>query len=266
MSKAAAHTTPPRSAGPPAARCGPTWDLELIAGWRSAAYRIFATLLLPPDVQRLRWLGDLAGELRANDDDLAAFGFFTPWQRLLERVEQLTDEDAGPLQAEHVRLFVIDPGGTPVFPYESAYVAPRGQDTAWLSVQLTQTYRRSGLSLAPSLNENPDHVAVELEFMAFLCGREADSWARRAPDQVLEILGQQRLFLRLHLASWFGTFARRVRASTCQPLYAQVAEAAEAFIHHDRDLADALLTQVQQLSSQARSLSGPDHQATEQPR
>lgn len=219
--------------------------LAAVAGWRTAAYRVFAALLLRPDLPRLRWLGEAAGELRAYDDELSAFGFFGPWLRLLSTLETLAENELPALQQEHVRLFSVNPCGTPCFPFESHYVAQAGQEAGWLAVQLLQTYHRSGLDLSPSLNAEPDHAAVELEFMAYLCDQEAAAWERAATDAAVDTLAQQRLFLRLHLGRWFGLFAGQVQASATEPLYARAAEAADAFIHHDRDLVDGLLSAIE---------------------
>ena len=224
----------------------PVWPAAALASARAAAYRLFAALLLYPDTERLGRLQTTAGELRRHDDALATFAFYGPWRRLLIALQELTTEDAAALQTEHVRLFSTDPSGTPCFPYESCYVAPGGQERGWLTARLQHTYAFAGLRLAPSLNENPDHAAVELEFMAYLCGQEADAWEHAARDDGLRALKRERSFLRHHLGRWFGMFARQVQRRAAVPLYAMTAEAADAFIQHDHDLVNALLGQLEQ--------------------
>jgi TorA maturation chaperone TorD len=89
--------------------------------------------------------------------------------------------------------------------------------------------------LSPSLKELPDHAAVELEFMAFLCSREARTREEEALEEGLQVLEQQRAFLDQHLGRWFPAFARQVARAGGEGLYAVTAEAAHAFVHHDQD-------------------------------
>jgi anaerobic sulfite reductase subunit A len=114
----------------------------------------------------------------------------------------------------------------------------------WLTARLQQMYAYAGLALEPSRNESPDHAAVELEFMAYLCGQEAAGWTEADRDAAIRALKQQRSFLRHHLGRWFGDFARRVQASTDEPLYAAAGEAADAFIQHDRDLVEVIIGEI----------------------
>lgn len=230
-----------------AARRRRSSSLGEVANWRTAAYRVFASVLLAPEPRRFIWLGATAGELRAHDDALAELGFFCSWQRLLAALEGLDVRDTIRLSEEHVRLFSVSPSGTPCSPYESSYVETGGEGAGWVKAHLQHTYRRAGLAISGSLNESPDHVAVELEFMSYLCRQEAADWERRTPDQAVQLLAQERMFLRTHLGRWFGDFGRLVQATTVEPLYALAAEAAGAFVEHDRDLVDALSNDVRRL-------------------
>ena len=104
----------------------------------------------------------------------------------------------------------------------------------------------------------PDHASVELEFVAFLCQREAESWDCRDPDSALQSLAQQSAFLNSHLGLWLGLFARQVAADACvvpagrregtdEPFYGLVVDACFALVHHDRDLTELLLDQIPQV-------------------
>lgn len=246
-------TTARRSRGSSSARQRRAWDVATLAGWRSVAYRVSAALFLPPEQQRLSWLRVASGELRAYHDELAGLAFFGPWQRLLEALGELGEEGLPRLAQEYVRLFSVNPSGAPCFPYESCYVETDDQAAGWVSVHLQHTYRQAGLTVSPALHESPDHVAVELELMGYLCGQESEAWERAASDDAIRNLQQQRMFLGVHLARWFTIFARQVQATAGEPLYALAAEAADAFIHHDRDLVDLLSNDLKRLRSDVPS-------------
>lgn len=222
--------------------------LDEAAGLRQVTYRLLALLLLDPERQRWQRLARTADELRAFDDRSAAFGFFVACRRLTDAIADTASSDLAALRIEHTRLFTIDPERTGCPPYESFYAAPDALSGAWIAAQLVQTYRAAGLDIAPTLNERPDHVAVELEFMAHLCGQEAAAWEQAAHEAGVRVLRQEQTFLTLHLSRWIAAFARRMCAATREPLYAAVAGALEAFVEHDRDLVGAIVPEAGRLA------------------
>jgi TorA maturation chaperone TorD len=217
---------------------------------RQGAYRLFGALFLYPDETRLARWAVAAGALAQESESLAVFPFYHPWQRLLTALQGLTEGDLANLQETYVGLFRIQRDGTLCLPYESFHRDPYGQAAGWVTAQLEREYAAAGLALAPSLQDLPDHVAVELEFMAFLCAREAQAWEEEALPAGFQALKEQQAFLEEHLGFWFPAFARQVMTTDPQGLYAVAAEAAHAFIHHDRDWV-ALL--VERMGSQVSS-------------
>ncbi|RMD97247.1 MAG: hypothetical protein D6812_15605, partial [Deltaproteobacteria bacterium] len=76
----------------------------------------------------------------------------------------------------------------------------------------------------------PDHVAVELEFLSYLCGKEIAA-AQEGKDRA-RITEAQRRFIERHLALWFPPFARMVAEKT-DTLYKEVVRFADAFLRLD---------------------------------
>ncbi len=241
-----------KDAGPqaPSAVSCRTWTVAEMARWRALGYRVFATLLLPPEDGRIRWLAAMAAELRQFEDDLAMFAFFGPWQRFVGALLGLQGRGITKVQVEYVRLFQVNPAGAPCFPYESYYVSASPEAVGWIAAQLQQTYAGAGLDLAPDLHESPDHGAVELEYMSYLCQQEAAAWERAATDDGLRLLGQERAFLRGHLGRWFSVFADQVRITTREALYSTGIHAADAFVQHDLDLVDTMYRDIDRLRRQ----------------
>lgn len=219
--------------------------LAVVAQLRQAAYRLFSTLLLYPDEERLAALATAAGELQDQSEFWAAFPFFGQWSRLLSSLQGLEEWETAKVQQQYVRLFMINPGGLPCLPYESYYVEPEGQATGWIAVQVEREYAAAGLVLAPSLKELPDHAAVELEFMAFLCHREACAWGTEVMKEGIYSLERQAAFLDRHLLQWFPEWARQVMRVDGDGIYTVVAEAAGSFVSCDRDLVSILLDRFQ---------------------
>jgi len=135
---------------------------------------------------------------------------------------------------EYCRLFV-GPGPLACPPYGSVY-RDGGVVMGPSTLAALRAYEEQGLK--PSLKEPPDHIAVELEFMAHLC-----QGASHAADisQARHCLALQETFLREHLLAWAPAFARRLLADTSHPLYKTLAGLLVAWLPLDRDLINASL-------------------------
>ncbi len=209
---------------------------------REATYRLLSQTFLRPDEERARAVAEAARALRQEGaTSLARFAFFGEWSRLLRFLEDFVERRIEDIQREYVSLFVANSRGLPCPPYESVYREPAGRPTGWLLAQVEGEYAAAGLAPSPDLGELPDHVAVEMEFMAVLCGRETQAWEERNLAQGVDALRRQAAFLDRHLALWLPAFARELVAADSGGAYAVVAEAAEALISYDRDLLGMLL-------------------------
>ena len=109
-------------------------------------------------------------------------------------------------------------------------------------------YATAGLSLSPSLHDMPDHVAVELEFMAFLCAQEASAWEREALAEGIQAIERQESFLERHLARWLPQWAKELGAVAGDGVYSLTAATAGSFVCQDNDLLKAVLERMRRLS------------------
>ena len=132
------------------------------------------------------------------------------------------------LEAEYARLFV-GPGRPVAHPYESVYREGRVMGDCTLAVR--QSYVAEGL--APEGHSLPDHVAVELEFMAHLARREAEARERGDEEGALVYLRQQEAFLSEHLSRWLPRFCQRVLAGEAHPFYADLAQRTWQYVAQD---------------------------------
>jgi TorA maturation chaperone TorD len=96
-------------------------------------------------------------------------------------------------------------------------------------------YRAFGLTIAENFPERPDHIVLELEFMAFLQGLE-----RRAAQDEVNSLNQrichsaQQKFLSEHLAWWTPAFARLLCRENPHGFYAAAGRFLAALIPIER--------------------------------
>ena len=205
---------------------------------RQGLYRFFAAALLYPEPGRLAQLTTVSRALTG----LEIFAFYGPWRQLTRALQKLGDRDVAALVETYVRLFVTGSDGARCPPQASCYLVPPGQPPGLFLAHLEQEYARFGLTLSRIMPHTPDHVAVQLEVMAFLCDREARAWEHRAVAEASRILEAQHAFLTQHLGRWFSLFAAGVRTADATGLYGLIAAAADAFIHHDQDYLQVVRT------------------------
>lgn len=84
------------------------------------------------------------------------------------------------------RLF-FGPGHVLVPPYESVHMSANGLVMGQAAVDVSRKYREEGLAISPDFKNLPDHVVVELEFMAHLCIHEVEAWANGDSEKLLFI-------------------------------------------------------------------------------
>ena len=209
-----------------------------LARLRQGLYRFFAASLLYPDAERLALLIEASRLLDA--EDLHAFAFYGPWRRLRGALEDLLDRAEVGLEEEYVRLLLVSGDGALCPPHEAFYLAPPGPAIGLVLAELEQEYARIGVSPSGELRSFPDHAAVELEAMAFLCDGEARARENKGPGEVDGALADQRAFLGQHLGRWFPIFTGRVMKLSAGSFYAAVVGAADAYVRHDLDLLSLL--------------------------
>jgi len=127
------------------------------------------------------------------------------------------------LRLEYNRLFV-GPRMLPCPPYESVYREDREPDergtlmgpSVW---DVKKRYSEAGLAISKDFMDYPDHVAVELEFMDFLCSRESFATAEKKEEERALWQSREKEFLESHIRKWTGVFSEKVLKSTDSPFY-----------------------------------------------
>lgn len=222
-----------------------------------------------------RELGSLASQ-RGVIYDLLALGFSSPTYELVERIREgwfvlplqespflLLGSSPGvyglegfsleatkktpaeiyiDLQTEHTHLF-FGPTAMIVPPYESVYREAGYTVMGETTLSVLKAYEKAGMILSPELGDLPDHVVVELEFLAHLCEEEAALW-QGEETHVIKVIQVEREFLTKHLLQWVPIFAKKVVEESSSAFYRNLAEVTKVYLQceddHLRTLVDLL--------------------------
>jgi putative dimethyl sulfoxide reductase chaperone len=139
--------------------------------------------------------------------------------RLDAREGRLTLEEA---ILDFEALFRV-PGSRYLSPYESVYrsegAGGRGCLCGPEAVAVEHLYLKEGLGPNGEFSELPDHVGVELEFMAILCLKALEAIQAGDAASAQEYHHQQYSFFMEHLGPWVRLLAERLASQAQTSLY-----------------------------------------------
>ncbi len=222
----------------------PLADLAVFAHARAHTYRFLASVFLaPPNAEFL-------ARVRC-EEFRAAFGSWVEprdW-------DCITQSAQATLEVEYNRLFVV-PGTSYVSPYESVYtdvvdveysphmVSGAGDLPTQASKLLfgpsttavKHAYADAGFALEQGAPELPDHLGVELQFLARLCDEQSVACAAENISQVTRFQKIEEEFLRAHPLRWINLLQERMDKVNAHPFYCSMARLCETFLQSSASL------------------------------
>jgi len=182
-----------------------------------------------PDAQWVALL--LSGEwVEALAEAIQPWNFST--DGLKKAVTELPSEPRQALQAlqvEYTYLFVNAVPRVPAPPYASAYAGQGFLMTEPAEAAL-RAYREAGLALAEDYHDLPDHLATELEFLAWLGERAGTAYEKGQEPERNQWKKREEAFLSQQLLPWLSPFCRRVEEASRIPFYRELARLTEALL------------------------------------
>ncbi len=94
------------------------------------------------------------------------------------------------LEPAYVRLFISDRRGISAPLYQSCYQSPDALLMGPPAREMKQRLEGVGLALSPDLNEPPDHLAIELEYLYFLLKGGTAAGDRQAAREAASFAGK----------------------------------------------------------------------------
>jgi TorA maturation chaperone TorD len=202
--------------------------LAQVAQGRSEVYRWLALTFYPPDSHLMNALlnNTFLNEIKTatswlGTDQQTLVQYIT---KILERVQSLEF-----IAREYERLSGKGVNRIPMV--ESAYrwreASNPLKDHASVINALHQEYALYGIS---SIALEPDHVAVQLEFLAFLSQQEAFMWRESTGDAARQLRRSENAFLTDHLGQWMPELTQRIHEQMPESIYAAFAALSNAWI------------------------------------
>jgi len=125
------------------------------------------------------------------------------------------------LEEDYVPLFINALDGITSPLYQSCYPdinEPHVEPTLMgaSAIRMQQRFNSHGIDLDPDLNEPPDHLAVEIEYLYFLIEK---GWTE--DNAVLK--SEASKFASAEMLAWVPVFEKRLRAAPTRPFYSLIA-------------------------------------------
>lgn len=187
------------------------------AAGRVTVYSLLAIGLMYPTADRIETLKETL---------LPGLSMLDLGPDLDERVEKLTvslPTDVDAFRHEYMELF--PPIASQDAPgYETGY---RGQgifQQSAIMADIAGFYRAHGLRAGGSERERPDHITVELEFLAVVAKKEALALAARDSENAEVCRATAATFLADHLGCWGPAFGLRASAVSSSAWYSTLGE------------------------------------------
>lgn len=221
----------------------PTLSTEAIDTARETLYLFFAMVLRPPIqcaaqlrdesvLATVRAAADLLRQEALNDPVALAYGEEGPESLDFTAAGVWWEMPLDDVFAEYDRVFGMGSGDC----YETEFSANR--EPFFRAQQMADVagfYRAFGLK---ETKDRPDHLTIELEFMAFLIAKERmaqDSGDPSRADERREVCrSAQAEFLRDHLVWWVPSFVKRLRQKAVVGPYTDICAAMAALMPIER--------------------------------
>lgn len=203
-----------------------------LARLRQAVYRLLACQFMFPEPDMVMESSGAARALEYEMPWAEEFAFYGPWRDYAEALSNVAPAEIVGLAEQYQDLFSMDVLHSSVPLTETEYLGDLLQ-TGQIVASIEQHYASAGLATRSDTAEPFDHVSVELEFISYLCGKEAEAWESGELKVARSVMGRQRRFMEKHPTRWVPLLAARLTSDT--GLYRQAAVVAETLLVHDVD-------------------------------
>lgn len=207
--------------------------IERSAEFRALFYRLLASGFRYPNQYLILTLSDQA-YWHGLSELLQAVGASSTALELLEQKEDIVKEAKDgiiAIEIEYNRLFQLSQNIA--CPLTACEYLPGESRQATAVAQLRGLYRAFGLQTRP--NTDSDNLSVLLEFMAFVCAKEANAKQKNEAEHVQQCIQVQKLLLEDFLG-WLPIFHSAVKLNAQLKFYPWLAALLVEFLRQERSI------------------------------
>ena len=166
-------------------------------------------------------------------------------EEMVQFADAIPSQDLGELEtrmaADYARLF-LSINKVPPHPSESVY--REGAMMQAYRDEVLKTYWSFGVDKTKEFTEPEDHIAVELSFLMYLCGKAIEALKGGDTKEAARYIQAQKDFLEQHLAKWFPKLLRDILKTARTPFYKAIAVLTNEYIEMDISATEDLLQQL----------------------
>ena len=145
------------------------------------------------------------------------------------------------LAADYASLF-LSINKVPAHPSESTY--REGVMMQHYRDEVLETYWSFGINPQKTFTEPEDHIATELSFMAFLCGKAVDAIKAEDNKKAKKFVEAQKSFLEAHLNKWAPMLVKDILDTGKTPFYKGLAVLTKEYLAMNVSINDEILKQL----------------------
>ncbi|MCJ7567034.1 MAG: molecular chaperone TorD family protein [Anaerolineales bacterium] len=160
-------------------------------------------------------------------------------------VEKAGENTLTELAVDYAKIFLGVQSQLGIYPYESVYTSKEKLIMQEARDQVVQLYRQEGLDRAADYREPEDHIALELEFMAYLSQKTIDALQDGEGEEVVRFLEKQKLFLEEHLMNWVPAFCEDMEQIAQTDFYTATAKITKGFLALEDGLVGDLIQEIE---------------------
>ncbi len=141
----------------------------------------------------------------------------------------LTEIDEKQMTVDYSALFV-GPFELLAPPYGSVYMESTRRIMGDSTMDVLRQYHDAGVKV--EIEGPPDHIAIELEFLYYLCNQIANSLQVGSIVHSEKMLQSMKLFLKKSFLPWIPDFCKSIREGMQNRFYLALADCLEGTAHH----------------------------------
>lgn len=206
---------------------------------REITYRFLSGLCLnPPTEELINAVKDMSIlSLFEDDGESKAWKEMAKFVSSASQIANLSEN----LAAERTALFALPSAH---LPHEAVYLDNEKRLGGKFTISVRQFYEKAGADVLDSCIEMPDHIGMELEFMAFLCKTEKDLRKYGDKEGLNNCIYLQKTFLDEHLLKWVYDCCEKIAEKAQLGFYKGIAYLIIEFMNSEKEYIEELYAET----------------------